>query len=36
MLADGVIADHGPTGEFLESPNPAVRQFLKGETPDVA
>ena len=36
MLADGVIADHGPTGEFLESPNPAVQQFLKGETPDVA
>lgn len=36
MLADGVIADHGPTGEFLESPNPAVRQFLKGESPDVA
>ncbi len=36
MLADGVIADHGPTGEFLESPDPAVQQFLKGETPDVA
>jgi len=36
MLADGVIADHGPTGDFLESPNPAVQQFLKGETPDVA
>ena len=37
MLADGVIADSGPTEEFLESPNPAVRQFLKGETPaDVA
>ena len=36
MLADGVIADHGPTEEFLESPNPAVQQFLKGETPDVA
>ena len=36
MLADGVIADHGPTEEFLESPNPAVQQFLKGEAPDVA
>ncbi len=36
MLADGVIADHGPTEEFLESPNPAVQQFLKGETSDVA
>ncbi|MDE0354878.1 MAG: ABC transporter ATP-binding protein [Deltaproteobacteria bacterium] len=36
MLADGVIADHGPTEEFLESPNPAVRQFLKGESSDVA
>ena len=31
MLADGVIADHGPTAEFLKSPNPAVRRFLNLE-----
>ena len=36
MLADGVIVDSGPTEAFLESPNPAVQQFLKGETSDVA
>ncbi len=33
MLADGVIADSGPTQEFLKSHNPAVRRFLGAETP---
>ena len=28
MLADGVIADSGPTEEFLRSPDPTVRRFL--------
>ena len=34
MLADGVIADSGPTPEFLKSRNPAVRRFLGTETPE--
>lgn len=33
MLADGVIIDSGPTGEFLRSPNPAVRRFLQSDAP---
>jgi phospholipid/cholesterol/gamma-HCH transport system ATP-binding protein len=32
MLANGVIADSGPTEEFLQSSSPVVRQFLRGET----
>ena len=36
MLADGVIADHGPTAEFLKSPNLAVRRFLNLEAADTA
>ncbi len=36
MLADGVIADSGPTGEFLRSANTAVRRFLGGGTSWVA
>ncbi len=31
MLADGVIADSGPTEEFLKSSNPAVRRFLNSD-----
>ena len=34
MLADGVIADSGPTAEFLKSSNPAVRRFLNSEAAD--
>lgn len=36
MLADGVIADSGPTAEFLASPNPAVRRFLDSDAPEAA
>ena len=36
MLADGVIADSGPTTEFLRSPNPAVQRFLNSETSEGA
>lgn len=36
MLADGVIADSGPTEEFLRSSNPAVRRFLGNETSETA
>jgi ABC-type transporter Mla maintaining outer membrane lipid asymmetry ATPase subunit MlaF len=32
MLANGVIAEAGPTEEFVTSENPIVRQFLQGET----
>jgi phospholipid/cholesterol/gamma-HCH transport system ATP-binding protein len=32
MLADGVIAEFGPTQEFIASKNPVVRQFLHGDT----
>ena len=32
MLANGVIAEAGPTEEFMTSENPVVRQFLQGET----
>ena len=32
MLANGIIADSGPTGEFLQSSSPVVQQFLRGET----
>jgi len=32
MLANGVIADSGPTEEFLQSSSPVVQQFLRGET----
>jgi|SRR5689334_15281741 len=31
MLANGVIAEGGPTEEFVKSRNPIVRQFLEGE-----
>ena len=34
MLADGVIADSGPTDEFVKSRNPAVRRFLGAEPPE--
>lgn len=34
MLADGVIADSGPTREFLKSHNPVVRRFLGTEPPE--
>ena len=34
MLADGVIADSGPTEEILRSPNPAVRRFLGNHGPE--
>ena len=34
MLADGVIADSGPTEEILRSPNPAVRRFLGNDGPE--
>ena len=36
MLADGVIADSGPTAEFLRSPNPTVQRFLNSETSEGA
>jgi len=36
MLADGVIADSGPTTEFLRSPNTAVQRFLNSETSEGA
>jgi phospholipid/cholesterol/gamma-HCH transport system ATP-binding protein len=32
MLANGVIAEAAPTPQFVESENPIVRQFLRGET----
>src|SRR5881398_2219852 len=32
MLANGVIAEVGPTEQFMASQNPMVRQFLQGET----
>ena len=32
MLASGVIADSGPTEEFLASSSPVVQQFIRGET----
>jgi phospholipid/cholesterol/gamma-HCH transport system ATP-binding protein len=32
MLANGVIAEVGPTEEFVASANPMVRQFLHGDT----
>lgn len=32
MLANGVIAEAAPTPEFIESKNPIVQQFLRGET----
>lgn len=31
MLANGVIAEVGPTEEFMASANPMVRQFLQGD-----
>ncbi len=31
MLANGVIAEAGPTREFLASNNPVVRQFVEGD-----
>jgi phospholipid/cholesterol/gamma-HCH transport system ATP-binding protein len=31
MLANGVIAEAGPTREFLASTNPVVRQFVEGD-----
>ncbi len=34
MLADGVIADSGPTREFLKSHHPSVRRFLRTEPPE--
>ena len=36
MLADGVIADSGPTTEFLQSPKPAVQRFLNSDTSETA
>lgn len=36
MLADGVIADSGPTTEFLRSPNPAVQRFLNSDILETA
>ena len=36
MLADGVIADSGPTEEFLQSPNPAVQRFLSSDISETA
>jgi phospholipid/cholesterol/gamma-HCH transport system ATP-binding protein len=32
LLANGVIAEVGPTEEFLASSNPMVRQFVQGDT----
>ena len=32
MLADGVIQEAKPTHEFTKSHNPAVQQFIRGET----
>jgi phospholipid/cholesterol/gamma-HCH transport system ATP-binding protein len=32
LLADGVIAEVGPTEQFLASSNPMVRQFVQGDT----
>jgi phospholipid/cholesterol/gamma-HCH transport system ATP-binding protein len=32
MLAEGVITEVGTTEEFLVSQNPAVKQFIRGET----
>jgi len=32
MLSNGVIEEVGSTGEFVESKNPIVRQFIQGET----
>lgn len=31
MLANGVIAEAGPTRDFLASSNPVVRQFIQGD-----
>jgi ABC-type transporter Mla maintaining outer membrane lipid asymmetry ATPase subunit MlaF len=31
MLANGVIAEVGPTEQFVASANPMVRQFLQGD-----
>lgn len=36
MLADGVIADSGPTEEFLRSSNPTVQRFLNSDTSEPA
>ncbi len=36
MLADGVIADSGPTEEFLRSSSPTVRRFLNSDTSEPA
>lgn len=36
MLADGVIADSGPTTEFLRSPNPVVQRFLNSDILETA
>ena len=36
MLADGVIADSGPTEDFLRSPNPTVQRFLNSDTSETA
>jgi phospholipid/cholesterol/gamma-HCH transport system ATP-binding protein len=32
MLANGVIAEVGPTEQFIASTSPVVRQFLQGDT----
>jgi phospholipid/cholesterol/gamma-HCH transport system ATP-binding protein len=32
MLANGAIEEAGPTGQFLSSQNPVIKQFVKGET----
>jgi phospholipid/cholesterol/gamma-HCH transport system ATP-binding protein len=32
LLANGVIAEVGPTEEFVASANPMVRQFVQGDT----
>jgi phospholipid/cholesterol/gamma-HCH transport system ATP-binding protein len=32
LLANGVIAEEGPTDEFVRSSNPMVRQFVQGDT----
>jgi phospholipid/cholesterol/gamma-HCH transport system ATP-binding protein len=32
LLADGAIAEVGPTEQFLASSNPMVRQFVQGDT----
>jgi phospholipid/cholesterol/gamma-HCH transport system ATP-binding protein len=31
MLANGIIAEVGPTEKFIASANPMVRQFLQGD-----